>query len=200
MSLRRDVVGGLAVVGALTLILAVGGGLYGLRLLNHGFSALEAPSALEARVARAARAFSMPSGAREQKNPLEPLPPKMLSEARAHWADHCAVCHAADGSGQTPIGKGLYPPAPDMRAAATQGLSDGELYWIIQNGIRLTGMPAWGQLHDGTRNRDSWALVSLIRTLPGLSPEALDEIKAGLPVSRHELNEQRAEDAFLEGP
>ncbi|WP_338868748.1 cytochrome c [Myxococcus stipitatus] len=200
MSLRRDVVGGLAVVGALTLILAVGGGLYGLSLLRHGFSAREAPSALEARVARAARGFSMPSGAREQKNPLEPLPAKTLSEARAHWADHCAVCHAADGSGQTPIGQGIYPPAPDMRAAATQTLSDGELYWIIQNGIRLTGMPAWGQLHDGAGNRDSWALVSLIRTLPALSPEALDEIKAGLPLSQHELNEQRAEDAFLEGP
>jgi mono/diheme cytochrome c family protein len=199
MRLRRIVVGGLAVVGALALVLGVAGGVYGLTVARRGFSAREEPSALEARVARAVRSFSMPTGARELKNPLGPLSPQALSDARAHWGDHCAICHAADGSGQTPIGQGLYPRAPDMRAAPTQDLSDGELYWIIQNGIRLTGMPAWGQAHEGTGNNDSWALVGLIRKLPRLSPEDLDDIKAALPQSRHELEEQRIEDEFLEG-
>ncbi|WP_141589512.1 c-type cytochrome [Myxococcus sp. AB056] len=199
MTLRRTVVGGLAVLGALTLVLGVGCGVYALTVARRGFSAREAPSALEANVARAARSFSMPAGARELKNPLAPLSPQALAEARAHWGDHCAICHAADGSGQTPIGQGLYPRAPNMRATPTQDLSDGELYWIIQNGIRLTGMPAWGQLHEGAGNNDSWALVELIRRLPRLGTEELDEIKAALPQSRHELEEQRIEDAFLEG-
>ncbi|MCY1024019.1 c-type cytochrome [Pyxidicoccus sp. MSG2] len=199
MTLRRIVVGGLAVLGALTLILGVGGGVYGLTVARRGLSAREEPSALEAKVARAARSFSMPTGARELKNPLAPISAQALSEARAHWGDHCAICHAADGSGQTPIGQGLYPRAPDMRASPTQDLSDGELYWIIQNGIRLTGMPAWGQAHDGEGNTDSWALVGLIRRLPRLSPEELDEIKAAMPQSQHELNEKRLEDEFLKG-
>ncbi|ATB46269.1 c-type cytochrome [Corallococcus macrosporus] len=199
MTLRRTVVGGLAVIGALALVLGVGGGVYGLAVARRGFSAREEPSALEAKVARAARSFSMPAGARELKNPLIPLPSQALANARAHWGDHCAICHAADGSGQTPIGQGLYPRPPDMRAAPTQDLSDGELYWIIQNGIRLTGMPAWGQAHDDAGNNDSWALVGLIRTLPRLSPEELDDIKAAMPQSQHELNEKRMEDEFLEG-
>ena len=75
-----------------------------------------------------------------------------------------------DGSGDTSIGRSLYPPAPDMRAARTQALSDGELFAIIENGIRLTGMPAWG---TGTPEgeRDSWALVHFIRRMPSLTPD-----------------------------
>ncbi|TQF15479.1 cytochrome c [Myxococcus llanfairpwllgwyngyllgogerychwyrndrobwllllantysiliogogogochensis] len=198
MSMRRNVVGGLAVIGALALALGVGGGVYGLAMARRGFSARDEPSALETKVARAARSLSMPAGAREVNNPLVPVPSQALADARAHWGDHCAICHAADGSGQTPIGQGLYPRAPDMRAAPTQDLSDGELYWIIQNGIRLTGMPAWGQAHDEVGNNDSWALVGLIRTLPRLSPEEFDEIKAAMPQSQHEFNEKRMEDEFLD--
>ncbi|MBZ4329685.1 c-type cytochrome [Myxococcus sp. AS-1-15] len=198
MSMRRNVVGGLAVIGALALALGVGGGVYGLAMARRGFSARDEPSALETKVARAARSLSMPAGAREVNNPLVPVPWQALADARAHWGDHCAICHAADGSGQTPIGQGLYPRAPDMRAAPTQDLSDGELYWIIQNGIRLTGMPAWGQAHDEVGNNDSWALVGLIRTLPRLSPEEFDEIKAAMPQSQHEFNEKRMEDEFLD--
>ncbi|MGE6757702.1 MULTISPECIES: c-type cytochrome [Myxococcaceae] len=196
--MRRNVVGGLAVIGALALALGVGGGVYGLAMARRGFSARDEPSALETKVARAARSLSMPAGAREVNNPLVPVPWQALADARAHWGDHCAICHAADGSGQTPIGQGLYPRAPDMRAAPTQDLSDGELYWIIQNGIRLTGMPAWGQAHDEVGNNDSWALVGLIRTLPRLSPEEFDEIKAAMPQSQHEFNEKRMEDEFLD--
>jgi mono/diheme cytochrome c family protein len=197
VTLRRNMVRGLAVIGALALVLAVGGGLYGLAVARRGFSAREEPSALEVKVARAARGFSVPERARGLKNPIEPLSPRALADARTHWGDHCAICHAADGSGQTPIGQGLYPRAPDMRAAPTQDLSDGELYWIIQNGIRLTGMPAWGQAHEGESNNDSWALVGLIRRLPRLSPEELDEIKAAQPKSQHEMDEERREEEFL---
>ncbi len=42
------------------------------------------------------------------------------------------------------MGRNMYPPAPDMRLAETQQMTDGELFYIIQNGVRLTGMPAWG--------------------------------------------------------
>jgi mono/diheme cytochrome c family protein len=113
-------------------------------LLNaHGFSAREQPTLVEGVVARRSRSAALPSDARAHTNPI-PNTPQMLAEARAHWADHCAICHANDGSGDTQLGKHNYPPAPDMRLPVTQQMSDGELFYIIQNGIRLTAMPAWG--------------------------------------------------------
>src|SRR3979490_1153268 len=99
-----------------------------------------------------------------------------MAEARAHFADHCAICHANDGSGNTEIGRNLYPRAPDMRLVATQRLTDGEIYWIIENGARLTGMPAWG---DGSaQDVDTWKLVYFIRHLNHLTPDDLKEMAA----------------------
>ena len=83
-----------------------------------------------------------------------------IAEGRAHFADHCASCHANDGSGDTEMGRGLYPRAPDMRLAATQNLEDHELFYIIENGIRLTGMPAWGTGKNPTRRKAGASSVS----------------------------------------
>ena len=69
--------------------------------------------------------------------------PEVIAAGMAHYADHCAACHANDGSAETQIGLGMYPRPPDMRQPATQTLTDGELFYIIENGVRLTGMPAW---------------------------------------------------------
>ena len=117
----------------------------GLALIRQarGFSTRDQPTAMETWVAAKARAMAMPAAAKSRTNPV-PNSPEVIAEARAHWADHCFSCHANDGSGDTVVGKNLYPPAPDMRLPATQQLTDGELFYIIQNGIRLTGMPAWG--------------------------------------------------------
>ena len=109
--------------------------------LEHGVSARDNPTAIETFIARKARHWAVPEKARSLKNPLTPTE-EMVAHGRAHWADHCATCHANNGSGENMIGKNLYPKAPDMRRDETQSLSDGELYYIIRNGIRLTGMPA----------------------------------------------------------
>ena len=132
----------------------------------RGFSARQQPSAIEAWFARAARSASIPAAARTRANPA-PNTPSTLAEAMAHWADHCATCHANDGSGDTELGKRTYPPAPDMRLPATQQLTDGELFYIIENGIRLTAMPAWGG--GPLDERESWKLVHFIRHLPQLT-------------------------------
>ena len=76
----------------------------------RGFSASEPPGALERWIARRARSAAMPSDARARTNPLQNTP-EVLTEARAHWADHCATCHANDGSGDTLLGKHTSPPA-----------------------------------------------------------------------------------------
>ncbi len=134
---------------------------------RHGFSAREEPVWYEKVLARHARRIATPKGAKELKNPF-PLTGESLLEAREHWVEHCSTCHALDGSGNTTIGRNLYPKAPDMRDLDTQKLTDGELFYIISNGVRFTGMPAWG----GEDSPQSiWELVGYIRRLPALSPE-----------------------------
>ncbi len=142
----------------------------GVTTLRHGFSARETPSRLEEFLARHARKLATPAGAKEQKNPY-PDTVESLESARNHWVDHCANCHALEGSGDTVIGRNLYPKVPDVREANTQELSDGEIYYIISNGIRFTGMPASG---GGDSPEEIWQLVSFIRRLPSLSPEELE--------------------------
>ncbi len=134
---------------------------------RHGFSAREEPAWYEKVLARHARRIATPAGAKELKNP-HPLTDESLVAAREHWAAHCATCHALDGSGNTTIGRNLYPKAPDMRDMETQKMADGELFYIISNGVRFTGMPAWGE-EDSAQS--IWELVGYIRRLPVLSPE-----------------------------
>ncbi|HVT17245.1 MAG TPA: c-type cytochrome [Thermoanaerobaculia bacterium] len=179
---------------ALALVLAAG---CLLALLRHGFSAREEPFAVEAFVARHLRRMAVPAGVRGARNPVA-LSPAVLGEARAHFADHCASCHANDGSGSTEIGRNLYPKAPDMRLATTQDLTDGELFSIIENGIRFTGMPAWG---NGTPEgeTESWELVHFIRRLPRLTPQEREEMERLNPVSPAELKEREEEEKFLQG-
>ena len=152
--------------------LAVAAGLIGF-VRGHGFNARNAPSALETYVARRIRNFAVPREISRARNPLSETE-LAIAEGRDHFADHCAVCHANDGSGRTEMGRNLYPPAPDMRASATQNLTDGELFYMIRNGIPLTGMPGWGG-----EDPDNWKLVLFIRHLPRIQPvelEFMDEI------------------------
>jgi len=165
-------------------------------LLHDGLSARAIPSRLEATFAKRARYLSIPSEARKMANPVAATP-QSLHEGELHFADHCAVCHGNDGGGQTLFGLGLYPKPPDMRRAATQSLSDGELFWIIENGVRFTGMPAFSG-HGGAEE-DSWRLVLFIRHLPHLKPEELAEMERYNPKGVEERQEEQEEDEFLSG-
>lgn len=164
---------------------------------SRGFSTREQPTPMERWAAGQARALAMPAEARSRMNPIGNSP-EVMEAARAHWADHCASCHANDGSGDTVVGKNLYPPAPDMRQPATQQLTDGELFYIIQNGIRLTGMPAWGTgaSHD---EEDSWKLVHFIRHLPQITLEEKKAMEKLNPKSPDDLREEEEEERFLKG-
>jgi mono/diheme cytochrome c family protein len=124
-------------------VVAVG---YGLTLVRRGFSALAASSSVEEIAATEARKLAVPSSYRELRNPIPPSQ-ENIRRGMEHFADHCATSHGNDGSGQTVYGKGLYPKPPDLRAAGTQNKSDGELYYTIDNGVRLSGMPAFSSIH-----------------------------------------------------
>ena len=185
------------VIAAVALIMFVAGIGMAFTVVRRGFSARDEPSAFEASAARTMRRFAVPRRSRSLVNPVYPTP-EVFADARAHFADHCATCHANDGSGNTVIGRNLYPKAPDMRLDATQSLTDGELYGIIQDGVRLTGMPAWGKEGD-ENDEDSWKLVHLIRHLKDLTPEELKDMQAMNPRSLDEWDEVRQEQEFLRG-
>jgi mono/diheme cytochrome c family protein len=187
----------LFLAGALSVLVIalVAGGVF--VMVARGFSARERPSILERWVARRARGMAAPGDAKERVNPVSNSP-EVLAEARAHWADHCAGCHANNGSGDTEMGKRMYPPAPDMRLPETQQMTDGELFFVIQNGIRMTGMPGWGggSQHDA---QDSWKLVHFIRHLPLVSSEEEREMQSLNPKSPDDLKEEQEEKEFLNG-
>jgi mono/diheme cytochrome c family protein len=168
----------------------------GFIMVRRGFSAREQPSWIESALATTMRNMAIPATAKRMKNPVENTP-ETLMEAEAHWADHCASCHANNGSGETEMGRNLYPKAPDMRLNPTQALSDGELYYTIKNGIRLTGMPAWGE--PGDADQESWKLVHFIRHLPKFTAEEEKRMESLNPKSPQEMQEEQEEQEFLTG-
>jgi mono/diheme cytochrome c family protein len=180
---------------AFLFLLVVAGLMFWLR--GRGVSAREQPSWIEARAAVFMRGWMTPATYKGLQNPLSNTPENFVA-AREHYADHCASCHGNDGSGNTEIGRNLYPKAPDMRLPRTQGLSDGELFYIIENGVMLTGMPGWS---TGTPEGEtsSWQLVHFIRRLSSLTPEDLQEMERLNPRSRAEFEEERSIEEFLEG-
>ena len=184
-------------IGALVALALVGGGLAtaGALALRGGISTRAEPSRLEASIARRLRSWAMPGAARSASNPIT-ADPRVLGEARAHFADHCASCHGNDGSGRTRMGENLHPRAPDMRARQTQELTDGELFYIIENGVRFTGMPGWGVTG---RPEESWKLVHFIRHLPRISPEEIGEMERLNPRTAEEWQELREDEEFLRG-
>lgn len=185
----------LVVVIVLAVVL-LAGAITSLSMIRTGLSAHDEPTRMESTMARMARHWAVPSDLRDAKNPV-PLTPAVLAEARAHFADHCAVCHGNNGKGEA-MGKQMYPKAPDMTLAATQSLSDGELFAIIENGVRLSGMPGFGSGTAASAN-DSWTLVHFIRHLPRVTPEELSAMEKLNPKSPAEWREMQEEDAFLSG-
>jgi predicted CXXCH cytochrome family protein len=152
-------------------VLAIG--LYGARLIWHGFSTADEPSYLETTIARAARNLAIPQNARLEVNPWKGTP-EILKDARESFLDRCASCHGQDGSGQTTVGRNLYPKVPDLRLPQTQNLTDGQIRYIIRNGVRLTGMPGWANPHD-EQSDDSWKLVLFIRSLRQLTRDEREQ-------------------------
>ena len=180
----------------LVLAIVVAGGVM-LLLQGRGVGARAEPSALETRVALFMRGWMTPSTYKGLKNPVSATE-ENFTAAREHFADHCASCHSNDGSGNTEIGQNFYPKAPDMRLPRTQNLSDGELFYIIENGVMLTGMPGWS---TGTPEgeKSSWQLVHFIRRLPKLTADDLAIMEQFNPVSRSVIEEERKIEDFLKG-
>ena len=127
-------------------------------------TAHQKPSTVETVLATVAKDIVIPIEAEELKNPLS-WSPQVETQGQQVYLQSCAVCHGEDGHGQTPMGQGMYPPALDLTSPHVQHWNDSEMFWIIQNGVRMTGMSSW---KDTISANDSWKLVLFVHHLPGL--------------------------------
>ena len=161
-------------------VMVIAGGAY---LVSTGLKAQPEPGAMETRVARIIRGFAIPREVRTRSNPIGTSAAE-LKPGLEHFARYCAMCHGNDGSGQgAAIGRGLFPKPPDLRAEATQRLTDGEIFYIIENGIRFTGMPAFGTgKPDPAGEKQAWQLVRFIRHMPRMTADEIDSMKAMNPL------------------
>ena len=182
----------------IVLVIVLAGVAVGSYMMSRGFSARLEPNRIESFIAPKLRDLAIPSQAKNARNPVADNP-EVFAEAMAHYADHCAVCHGTDGGGDTHIGEGMYPKPPDFRKNGTQHLSDGEIYYIIENGVRYTGMPAFGQGDDNGQDEDTWKLVRFIRHFPNLTPEQVQQIDQMTPKSPMELKQEQENENFLQG-
>jgi mono/diheme cytochrome c family protein len=187
-----------------TFLILIGLAVFGLgvalaaSVLHDGLSSRVAPSKLESVIARNSHHLAIPSSARSAQNPVLDSP-EDLRDARLHFADHCAICHSNDGSGQTMIGGGLYPRPPDLRKPETQNLTDGQIFWVIENGVRFSGMPAFANGGNHGGEQDSWKLVHFIRHLPHLTAEERAEMERYNPKGPDDRAEEEQENDFLNG-
>lgn len=95
----------------------------------------------------------------------------LIELAAGHFADHCATCHGAPGTARSPVMDGLYPQPPNLAEAARR-YTPGELFWILKNGIKMTGMPSMASDGDALL----WNTVALLQRLPTMSDEQSNDL------------------------
>jgi len=156
-------------IGKLLLLPALGALCTGIALTAGlvDFSASKPPGRLEERVASFALNRSIERRAPKVANPLA-RSPAAVAAGLALFRTHCVACHGAPGVDPTEAGASLNPPAPGLTLARVQARSDGELKWVVANGVRMTGMPAFGASRS---EEEVWQLVAALRRLPQLSPD-----------------------------
>jgi mono/diheme cytochrome c family protein len=155
--MRSRIVWGILVLAVVLIAIA---------LLRFNLSALPEPGRFETQASNLAKRFLIQRASR-QGIPPRPLDIKdSVERGGTHYGLDCSVCHADDGRGQRSPGQWMYPRASDLTSKQVQSYSDQELFWIIKNGIRLTGMPAFAKVETEDH---IWDLVNHVRTLPGNS-------------------------------
>jgi len=170
---------GLVLAGVVPLlILAVGG---------FNTAATAGPTRLERKLALFTVNRSVARRAPEETNPFGSSP-EALREALPHYRENCVLCHGAPGVEAAELARGLNPPPPDLTAPRIQGRSDGDLFWLVSEGIRMSGMPAFSPTHS---REEIWKLVALIRHLPSLTAEERQLLeKSGEKGHHHESKDR----------
>src|SRR6202162_5408719 len=137
----------------------------------------------------------------QKRAPVKANPFTKPEDVRAglvHYKENCLDCHGAPGVEESEFGKGLHAPAPDLLVPAMQRMRDGELFWVVSNGIRMTGMPAFSPTH---KEEEIWKIVAFVRHLPEVTTEEQKILKAGREeeAGHHDTGEDSAKPEGTEG-
>lgn len=147
----------------------------------YNVAAVSPPSRLETKFATFALNRSVAKRAPSAKNAL-PATPETWKAGLAHYKENCVVCHGAPGVDPAELGQGLNPPAPDLTLPRVQKRPDGEIFWIVGNGIRTTGMPAFSPTH---KPDELWQIVAFVRHLPEITDAEQKALKSGTEEAEH---------------
>jgi len=145
-------------------IIAIGAAAVVVGFTHVELDALHEPGPLETALATNIKNILI---ARSSRYGIPPAPADLkasVKEGETVYGTDCSMCHGMDGRTPTDTGRWMYPRAADLTSPVVQNYSDRELFWIIKNGIRLTGMPAFGKVES---DEHVWNLVNYVRTLPG---------------------------------
>jgi mono/diheme cytochrome c family protein len=154
--MKRFLAGGASVVVLIVVIAAAAASQFSL-------SAVPEPGHTETYLANQAKRYLIRRNSREGIPPPPPDLKASIKEGDDLFGTECAACHRMSGLNPTDAGRWMYPRAADLTSRNVQSYSDRELFWIVKNGIRLSGMPAFGRVES---NEHIWNLVRYVRTLP----------------------------------
>ncbi|MGH9756632.1 MAG: c-type cytochrome [Candidatus Acidiferrales bacterium] len=160
------------------LLVIIGGGAF---LAMRGYINLRAdqtPSALETKIAMAAMDASAARNAPDQKNPVAPTEENLVAGARI-FLNHCAGCHGLPANPDTAFAKSFYPPVPEFFKDPPD-MPENENFYIVQHGVRFTGMPAW---NNTLNENEIWQVVTFLASINKLPPAAQKELQFAPPLS-----------------
>lgn len=130
-------------------------------LTHFSLSALPEPGRFETAMATKAKSWYISRAAHDL--PAAPANnAASIAAGNALFGMDCASCHGQDGRKPTPIGKSMYPRAVDLSSPEVQRMSDREIFWVIKNGIRLSGMPGFARINS---DQEIWQLAYYVRSL-----------------------------------
>ena len=161
----------LAALAAAFVALVVGAAGYA-HLGLYNIAADEKHWALTERVMQTVRTRSIEARARDIREVPNLEDPKVLAAGAREYAEMCAGCHLAPGVENTSLRRGLYPQPPSL---AQQAIEPRTAFWVIKHGIKMSGMPAWGETHD---DATLWSIVAFLQKLPGLDTKAYEKMTA----------------------
>src|SRR6516164_9630758 len=136
-------------------------------LAQTRLDALQEPGQIETFLATLVKHLLVRRSSREGIPPAPTNLQASIEEGDKLYATDCSMCHGPDGHTPTDFGRWMYPRASDLTSPEVQQYSDHELFWIVKNGIRLSGMPAFGRVES---DEHIWNLVHYLRTLPRSAP------------------------------
>jgi|SRR5262252_11218864 len=150
-------------------------GVCGLVLIGSGLrhlslTALQEPAPVETRIANLFKHSVIRFASRRGIPPVPLDTGAGVQAGLIHYGLDCSICHGVDGRAHTSSGRWMYPRASDLTSEQVQSYSDEELFWIINNGIRFTGMPGFGKVETAD---NIWGLVKYVRTLHGTEESGL---------------------------